>query len=86
MAEVRAEEIEISGIDGDPLPPRVRGHQPKSDPAPLRCALCHERSSGDCLARRYTIDIEQILESLRHLRQAHMRGQTLQFREGFYGD
>lgn len=35
------------------------------------------------LARRYTIDAEQIVESLQHLRQAHMRGQVLHFREGF---
>ena len=35
------------------------------------------------LACRYSIDIEQIVESLRHLQQAHMRGQVLHFREGF---
>jgi UDP-N-acetylmuramoyl-tripeptide--D-alanyl-D-alanine ligase len=35
------------------------------------------------IARRFTIDIEQIVEALMHLRQGHMRGQIIHFREGF---
>jgi UDP-N-acetylmuramoyl-tripeptide--D-alanyl-D-alanine ligase len=35
------------------------------------------------LGVHYRIDLEQIVESLRHLRQTHMRGQIVQFKEGF---
>ena len=82
-AEVRADEIEISGL----METRFRlvcDGAGRRAIIPL-CGAHYVMNAlpAIALARRYTIDIEQILESLRHLRQAHMRGQTLQFREGF---
>jgi UDP-N-acetylmuramoyl-tripeptide--D-alanyl-D-alanine ligase len=35
------------------------------------------------LGLHYRLDLDQIVESLIHLRQTHMRGQIIRFREGF---
>lgn len=82
-ADIRAEEVEITGL----METRFRL---VCDGAGRRAVihLCGAHYVMNALpavalARRYTIDIEQIVESLRHLRQAHMRGQILRFREGF---
>jgi UDP-N-acetylmuramoyl-tripeptide--D-alanyl-D-alanine ligase len=82
-AEVRAEEIEITGLMETRFRLVCEGTARRAV-LPL-CGSHYVLNAlpAIALARRYTIDIEQILESLRHLRQAHMRGQILHFREGF---
>jgi len=82
-AEVRAEEIEIAGLNETRFRLVCEGAAWRAS-LPL-CGAHYVMNAlpGIAMARRYTIEIEQIVESLRHLRQAHMRGQILHFREGF---
>lgn len=82
-AEVRAEEIEITGLMETRFRLVCEGTSRRAV-LPL-CGSHYVMNAlpAIALARRYTIEIEQIIESLRHLRQAHMRGQILHFREGF---
>ncbi len=82
-ADVRAEEIQITGL----METRFRlVFEGKTWRAVIHLCGAHyvmNALPAVALARRYTIDPEQIVESLQHLRQAHMRGQVLHFREGF---
>jgi UDP-N-acetylmuramoyl-tripeptide--D-alanyl-D-alanine ligase len=82
-ADIRAEEIEITGLMETRFRLVCEGTVRRAI-LPL-CGTHYVMNAlpAVALARRYTIDVEQILESLRHLRQAHMRGQALHFREGF---
>lgn len=82
-ADVRAEGIEITGLIETRFRLVCEGVSRRAI-LPL-CGTHYVMNAlpGVALARRYTIDIEQIIESLRHLRQAQMRGQILHFREGF---
>jgi UDP-N-acetylmuramoyl-tripeptide--D-alanyl-D-alanine ligase len=82
-AEVRADEIEISGLMETRFRLACEGASRRAIMPLCGAHYVMNALPAIALARRYTIDIEQILESLRHLRQAHMRGQTLHFREGF---
>jgi UDP-N-acetylmuramoyl-tripeptide--D-alanyl-D-alanine ligase len=82
-ADIRAEEVEITGL----METRFRlTWEGASRRAVIYLCGAHyvmNALPAVALARRYTIDIDQIIESLRHLRQAHMRGQILRYREGF---
>jgi UDP-N-acetylmuramoyl-tripeptide--D-alanyl-D-alanine ligase len=82
-ADVRAQQVEISGLMETRFVLTCEGTSRRAS-LPL-CGSHYVMNAlpAVALARRYTVDMEQILESLRHLRQAHMRGQTLHFREGF---
>ena len=82
-ADVRAEDIEITSLMETRFRLVCEGAGRRAI-LPL-CGAHYVMNAlpAVALARRYTIDIEQIVESLRHLRQAHMRGQILIFREGF---
>jgi UDP-N-acetylmuramoyl-tripeptide--D-alanyl-D-alanine ligase len=82
-ADVRAEEIEIAGLMETRFRLVCEGTDRRAV-LPL-CGAHYVLNAlpAVALARRYAIDIDQILESLRHLRQAHMRGQVIHFREGF---
>jgi UDP-N-acetylmuramoyl-tripeptide--D-alanyl-D-alanine ligase len=82
-ADVRAEGIEIGGLMETRFRLICEG---TSRRAMLPMAGHHfvmNALPAVALARRYTIDFEQIIESMRHLRQSQMRGQILYFREGF---
>lgn len=82
-AEVRAEEIEIVGLAETKFRLVCEGTSRRGI-IPL-CGAHYVMNAlpAVALARRYTLEFDQVVESLRHLRQAHMRGQTLHFREGF---
>ncbi len=82
-ADIRAEEIDITGLMETRFRLVCDGTSHRAV-IPL-CGAHYVMNTlpAVALARRYTIEIEQIVESLRHLRQAHMRGQILHFREGF---
>jgi UDP-N-acetylmuramoyl-tripeptide--D-alanyl-D-alanine ligase len=82
-ADIRAEEIEITGLMETRFRLVCEGAGRR---AVIHLGGAHyvmNALPAVALARRYTIGIEQITESLRHLRQAHMRGQILNFQEGF---
>jgi UDP-N-acetylmuramoyl-tripeptide--D-alanyl-D-alanine ligase len=82
-ADVRAEEIEIAGLTETRFRLVCDGTSRRAV-LPL-CGTHYIMNAlpAVALARRFTLDMEQIVESLRHLRQAQMRGQVLHFREGF---
>jgi len=82
-ADIRAEEIEITGLTETRFRLVCSGANRRAI-LPL-CGAHYVMNAlpAVALAHRYDIDLEQIVESLRHLRQAHMRGQILLFREGF---
>ncbi len=82
-ADIRAEEIEITGLMETRFRLVCEGVSRRAL-LPL-CGAHYVMNAlpAVALACRFTIEIEQIVESLRHLRQAHMRGQVLHFREGF---
>ncbi len=82
-AEVRAEEIEITGVTETRFRLVCDGAGRRAVMPLCGAHYVMNALPAVALARRYTIEVDQILESLRHLRQAHMRGQTLHFREGF---
>jgi UDP-N-acetylmuramoyl-tripeptide--D-alanyl-D-alanine ligase len=82
-ADIRAEEINITGLTETRFRLICEG-VPRRAAIPL-CGAHYVMNAlpAVALACRYALDIEQIVESLGHLRQAHMRGQILHFREGF---
>ena len=82
-ADIRAEEITIAGLTETRFRLICEGVSRRAM-IPL-CGAHYVMNAlpAVALACRYSIDIEQIVESLRHLHQAHMRGQILHFREGF---
>lgn len=82
-AEIRAEDIEIRGLTETRFRLVCEGNSFRAILPLCGAHYVINVLPAVALARRYTLDFDQIIESLRHLRQAHMRGQTLHFREGF---
>jgi UDP-N-acetylmuramoyl-tripeptide--D-alanyl-D-alanine ligase len=82
-ADIRAEDVEVMDLMETRFRLICEGTGRRAI-IPLCGAHCVMNAlPAVALARRYTIDPGQIVESLRHLRQARMRGQVLHFREGF---
>jgi UDP-N-acetylmuramoyl-tripeptide--D-alanyl-D-alanine ligase len=82
-ADVRAEEIEITGLMETRFRLVCEGTSRRAILPVCGTHYVMDALPAVAMARRYTLDMEQIVESLRHLRQGHMRGQVLHFREGF---
>jgi len=82
-ADIRAEAVEITGLTETRFRLVCEGVSRRAV-LPV-CGLHYVMNAlpAAALAHRYAIDLEQIVESMRHLQQAHMRGQVLHFREGF---
>ena len=82
-ADIRAEEITLAGLTETRFRLTCDGVRRRAM-IPL-CGVHYVMNTlpAVALACRYSLDIEQIVESLGHLHQAHMRGQILHFREGF---
>jgi UDP-N-acetylmuramoyl-tripeptide--D-alanyl-D-alanine ligase len=82
-ADVRADGIEIAGLMETRFRLVCEGFSSRAILPLCGAHYVMDALPAVALARRYTIDFGQILEALRHLRQAHMRGRVLRFREGF---
>lgn len=82
-ADVRADEIETVSLQETRLRLSCSGFSRR---AILPLAGLHyvmDVLPGVALADNYRIELDQIVDSLRHLSQTHMRGQILRFAQGF---
>jgi len=82
-ADIRAEDAEVTGLMETRFRLICEGAERRVIIPLCGAHFVMNALPAVALARRYTIDPGQIVESLRHLRQAQMRGQVLHFREGF---
>jgi UDP-N-acetylmuramoyl-tripeptide--D-alanyl-D-alanine ligase len=82
-ADVRAEEVEVAGLEETRFRLTCGG---VTWPAMIPLGGAHYLMNAlpaVALGRHYRIEMTQILEGLRNLQQAPMRGQILRFAEGF---
>lgn len=82
-AQVRADAVELSGLGETRFRLHLAG---MVRPAVIPVSGKHfvwNALPGVALALHYRLSPDQIVESLRHLRQAHMRGQAIRFAPGF---
>jgi UDP-N-acetylmuramoyl-tripeptide--D-alanyl-D-alanine ligase len=82
-ADVRADEIETVGLQETRFRLSCFGFSRRAAVPLLGTHYLMNALPAAALAHHYRIDLDQIVESLRHLSQAPMRGQILRFREGF---
>ncbi len=82
-ARVRADEIEIAGLEETRFRLQIEGIQMRAVIPLAGAHFVMNLLPAVALAYHYRLAPEQILESLRHLQQAEMRGQILESRKGF---
>lgn len=82
-ADIRAEAVEITGLMETRFLLVCEGAARRAVIPLCGSHYVINALAAVAIARRFTIDIEQIVEALMHLRQGHMRGQIIHFREGF---
>jgi UDP-N-acetylmuramoyl-tripeptide--D-alanyl-D-alanine ligase len=82
-ADVRAEEIEISGFRETRFRLSVEGRSANVSLPVAGVQYVLNTLPAIALGRHYRIPLDQIVESLGDIRQAPMRGQVLRFKEGF---
>jgi UDP-N-acetylmuramoyl-tripeptide--D-alanyl-D-alanine ligase len=82
-ADVRAENIEVAGLAETRFHLICEGTSCRAILPLCGSHFVMDALPAVALARRYGLGLAQIAESLRHLRQANMRGQIRHFREGF---
>lgn len=82
-AEVHAGSIEIVGLQETRFRLSAAGRTCRAAVPMAGAHYVVNALPAVALGVHYRIDLEQVVESLRHLRQTHMRGQVVQFKEGF---
>ncbi len=82
-ADVHAGDIEITGLQETRFRLSAAGRTCRASIPMAGAHYVINALPAVGLGIHYRIDLEQIVESLRHLRQTQMRGQTLQFKDGF---
>ncbi len=82
-AEIHAGSIEITGLQETRFRLSAAGRTCRASIPMAGGHYVVNALPAVALGIHYRIDLEQIVESLRHLRQTHMRGQIVQFKDGF---